>query len=1483
MTNSRLARFPTGLGALALVSGIGLGVQAQGVPVPSGRSHHDRPPQTSRTRDRICLNGLWRFRPETHVPGPRRVFFEGFEDPALAGWKRNELATGSWTPGSDTQVVHGGKRALRIAFHLPAGANFYHFHRRIDLEPDTPYRLTAYVRTRLDSGQFRLEIQDVRGYKLFTTSTGTLGRAPQWRRVRLDFRTPKDTRAVNVYVRYYGRPPALEGTVWLDDLAIDEVREPDLAKFAPPENARWGRLKVPGNWAGPYFKAGPPPDKPAGGDYRRLRYAWYERALPIPGAWKGRRVLLRLDKVATDAVVWCNGRRAGRLGYMGGTVDLTQFVTPGVTARVDIFVAAREPANVLAGLGGKRILARRPWQRGLKSRGLVGDAWLESGPAAPPRLGSFLVITSVRKREIAVRAGIDATDGAPTGCELRIRVLDGDRVVKRFAASVPAGARRARATASWSDAVLWDVGSPKLYHLVVGLYRNGRLLDESLPERFGFREFEIRGKFFYLNGSRINLRPASYTATILAWASRDCMERWLDKTVAEGHNFVYTATVDSPGQAGWVRHFLEACDEKGVLTAITPAQINLCWDMLDQPDVRQAWERAVRARVMRDWNHPSLVLWRMNMNLCGYNQDQNPLLLDSSMPLPPDSDKAKKAAAALASNAFVEALDPTRKTYNHAGGDTGNIYTLNNYLCWPQPQDLREWLRVWAERGRKPLMMVEFDLPYPGSFSMNDPTHWWSNEPLMAEYGAILLGPRAYRLVEPDYLDFIDDYAWDRENKTWRSAYGYYCFAFPRIIDECSSEFYRIVVPAWRTWGIPGGMNSWENTGRRLRRIESTPGRWRMRAYAPDLPLPADERSARQPGFHPDVFHYARGGGGEVRCNFDLDRPEEKEYFEPTLRGKVMREVCRPVIAWIAGPGDDWTSVDHAFYAGERVQKDLVIINDSRRTARFSVRWQARTGRASLARGVSEATVSPGANARISMAFTAPSVGDRTGVVFSAVVRWADGEIPVRPFAVQVFAKSAPVRAELRDWALYDPAGRTRAALERIGVRVPSIDAGASLPPDLRVLVIGCLALDRNERPAWFTELPDRIADGLQVLVFEQSAAVLEDDFGLRAVTRGTSRLWLCDAASPLVRGLRNEDLRNWRGSSTLAPPAGKPVEGPLDSQRWKHVWRCTQRNVVASTVVEKPHRGAFRPIVHGEFDLRCMALWEAFEGRGRLIFCQLDVTDRLGRDPVADRVVRNLLATLNAPRPFRPGPAVLFAGDAARIEQDLAPLGLAGARSAAAVLPNLKPGAARLVLVRGCSLWVRRNAAGIRAFLASGGSAVAVGLAPEDARELAKAAQTFQVLAIPGLTFLDVKAGIGPGPASTFAGVGPAELCWREPRTVVMPVPRAAAGGKAYPRYIVDQAPVGKGWIVWVPVLPSDFDPGRRPDLIFTKVNTQRLLALVLTNLGVGSTVTWSDGFLKPPSDSADRPPPAHALSPNRFYTDARTPRDDPYAYMRW
>jgi hypothetical protein len=141
---------------------------------------------------------------------------------------------------------------------------------------------------------------------------------------------------------------------------------------------------------------------------------------------------------------------------------------------------------------------------------------------------------------------------------------------------------------------------------------------------------------------------------------------------------------------------LQAADAHGVLMAITPLQINPFWERLDDPAVRNAFAQHLRQRAERVWNHPSLVLYRLNMNFCGYAQDQNPLLLSGEVRPPADSVLGRKFAAAALSSQLLAEIDPTRRSYHHASGNAGDIYTLNNYLCWPEPQDLREWLSVWS-------------------------------------------------------------------------------------------------------------------------------------------------------------------------------------------------------------------------------------------------------------------------------------------------------------------------------------------------------------------------------------------------------------------------------------------------------------------------------------------------------------------------------------------------------------------------------------------------------------------------------------------------------------------------------------------------------------------------------------------------------------------------------------------------------------------
>ena len=1385
----------------------------------------------SAARERFCLNGLWRFRSHT-IEEPEPICADGFDDAKLSGWALTDLTPKACKAQCDTVTKKVGAGALRLDFDLPARVNFHHLTKEVAVKADTSYLLSAWVQTDLESGYITLEVQDVRNRFEGKTSTIVQAEASDriagktaWQRVERPFRTKPGAARLRLLVRHYEGPDALKGTVRLDDLQIREKAEAP-AGITPPSDDAWGFCKVPGSPKSPemitYWNA----KDPMKGKGASLRCAWYEREVTVPAAWAGRRIVLAIDRVSTELTLFCNGQEAGTAGWLGGEIDLTRWAKPGSPLRLTALVRGLDPGEVSELFAEGKVEA---WQRRSGSCSIVGDVWLEAMPAAGPRVGPFLVQTRVQGMEISVRADLEGTadGGVAAGLTLLCQVRDGERVVKEFSAPIAAGTTSAKASAPWPEAELWDIGKPRLYHLSVSLTRDGKILDQSLPERFGFREFEIRGKFYYLNGVKINLHPCAYYVGQFYSLAPECISRWFDRILAEGRNFVYTESVDSPNRAEAILPVLRTADEKGVLMAVTPMQINAFWERLEEPAVRRYYENCLRTRAHRVWNHPSLALYRLNMNFDCYAQDQNPLVLDGQQLPPPETRLGKKFAAALASSAIMNGIDPSRRTYHHASGNMGDMYTLNNYLCWPVPQDLREWLQVWAERGTKPLMMVEFDLPYPGSFQMLDPTHWWCNEPVMTEYGAILLGERSYALEDDDFVDFCD-LAWNREKKAWESSYGYFCGALAPILDECASAYYSTVLPAWRTWGISGGMNAWEYaTVRAKKRAAKPSGGWGMRERPPDLPRPTAWAALQQPGFAPDVFTYDVRGNGHINTYQFPGLPSEAEYLEATQWGKVMPELLRPLYAYIAGPGADWPEQDHAYYVGETVRKSVVLINDRRQPATFTVRWSAVLDGKPVGQGTDDITVNPAEKGQLALEFPAPTVAARTAGEIRAEVTVNGTAVPTAAFAFQVYPKPATLTAPA-GWFVYDPVGRTSAALAAVGLKLPAVPA-AGIPASATVLLVGSEALGAGARPPFFRDLPSRLQAGMQVLFFEQTPTALESVFGLRAFTRATRQVWRRDAAHPFGRGLSNPDLADWRGRTTLGPLDGPP-QSLDESQRAKRVWRCSQRGAVASTIVEKPHLGSFHPILDGEFDLRYMALWEVFEGRGRMVFCQMDVSDRLGKDPAADVLVGNLVASLGTWTAPKPTPTALVVSDTDL--QEVLPLKLE-----AAVNPVLPPGPETLlVLGQGAGPWLFRNRAMMKEFFAKGGRAVAFGLDSDDAQVLALATDGALVLEEKTISTTSVPTPV----PEVFRGVGPAEIHWRERRTVLA-VTSVPANGWRTPAGTLARVPVGSGEIAWLSVAPSAFDPERRPDLIFSRVNTTRLLALTLTNAGARSGLTWT------------------------------------------
>ncbi|UKI30677.1 MAG: hypothetical protein L6W00_22625 [Lentisphaeria bacterium] len=75
--------------------------------------------------------------------------------------------------------------------------------------------------------------------------------------------------------------------------------------------------------------------------------------------------------------------------------------------------------------------------------------------------------------------------------------------------------------------------------------------------------------------------------------------------------------------------------------------------------------------------------------------------------------------------------------------------------------------------------------------------------------------------------------------------------------------------------------------------------------------------------------------------------------------------------------------------------------------------------------------------------------------------------------------------------------------------------------------------------------------------------------------------------------------------------------------------WKCGNGGIVSGNVIRKPSYGNFRTIVDCGFNLMFASLLELRKEHGLVLFCQLDVTNRYRKDPVATKLVDNLLVEM--------------------------------------------------------------------------------------------------------------------------------------------------------------------------------------------------------------------------------------------------------------
>ena len=483
------------------------------------------------------------------------------------------------------------------------------------------------------------------------------------------------------------------------------------------------------------------------------------------------------------------------------------------------------------------------------------------------------------------------------------------------------------------------------------------LLDTALPVRFGFRELWIDGRDFYLNGTRIFLSalPLDNAQVSALAASYAGAKESLRRLKRIGINFVYTHNYGcEPGTHLSFEEILRAADDVGMLVALSqPHFAQYDWKMPAAAE-RNGYAHHARFYTGVAGNHPSVVFYAMSHNATGYNEDMNPETVDG-IHSDRDAWSGNNVKGALAAEAIVAGLDPSRIVYHHSSGNLGSMHTINFYTNMAPAQELDDWFEHWATKGVKPLFTCEYMVPCTWDFTMyrgwyqggrtfgNAQVPW---EFCVAEWSSQFLGDRAYRIGEAEKKNLRWEAEQFRNGRLWhRWDYPYQVGS--HVFDnqhEIIGAYLAANWRAFRTWGV-SAISPWEHDFF-----------WSLRTGVDKSrkQLPVDWEGLQRPGFSPDYIdgQYER-----------MDMAFQFSDWVPTADGQAVLRNNRPLLAYIAGKPAAFTSKDHNFRPGDTLEKQIIIINNSRETVVADCRWSLALAKA--VRGAAKATIATGQQARI--------------------------------------------------------------------------------------------------------------------------------------------------------------------------------------------------------------------------------------------------------------------------------------------------------------------------------------------------------------------------------------------------------------------------------------------------------------------------------------------------------------------------------------
>lgn len=364
---------------------------------------------------------------------------------------------------------------------------------------------------------------------------------------------------------------------------------------------RWSKIEVPSQWElqgfgtytyGRWYKE-------KGVKNPSMETGIYRHSFKVPKEYTGQTVQIVFDGVMTDTEVLVNDCVAGPIhqgGFYRFSYDITRLLNFGGKNRLEVRVS-KHSANKSVNAAERK-----------------ADWWLFGGIYRP-------VWLEIKPKEHIDRVAVNALcdghlladvylSGAKSGYCLLATVenLKSGELLKEHSFQLTDSATFYRLDTQWEDILPWTPESPNLYLLKLKLLnRSGQLLHQH-QERIGFRTVEFRPRDgIYVNGVKIVMKginrhsfhPDGGRTTNKEISVRDALLlKEMNMNAVRSHYPPDT-------------HFLDACDSLGLFVIDELAGWQNAYD-------ENVGKRLQREMIVRDVNHPSIVLWS-NGNEGGWN------------------------------------------------------------------------------------------------------------------------------------------------------------------------------------------------------------------------------------------------------------------------------------------------------------------------------------------------------------------------------------------------------------------------------------------------------------------------------------------------------------------------------------------------------------------------------------------------------------------------------------------------------------------------------------------------------------------------------------------------------------------------------------------------------------------------------------------------------------------------------------------------